>query len=115
MIWKSADRAAHAPSFIYVLLPLGRIGGREGFCEQHAADGKLTANFQAYEALCDHAFTCKALGHGWQRVVQYTPIIMPLNIIPLTAGVVETVHVPIVVTFTFKVTVFDAVSNVPAL
>ena len=49
----------------------------------------------------------------WAPVVANVP--EPVNIIPLTAGVVEIFHEPIVVTFTFKATVLDAVSTVPAL
>jgi hypothetical protein len=53
------------------------------------------------------------------KVIVWAPVALnvpdPANVIPLTAGAVETLHGPIVVTFTFKVTVFDAVSAVPAL
>ena len=53
------------------------------------------------------------------NVIVWAPVAVnvpkPVNIIPLTAGAVEMVHEPIVVTFTFKVTVLDAVSTVPAL
>ena len=53
------------------------------------------------------------------NVIVLAPVVAnvpdPLNIIPLTAGVVEMVHGPTVVTFTFKVTVLDAVSAVPTL